>query len=139
MVGKSPLSPLRLMFRSSNFEGSPDTLQYPGCNPEPSTKLNSHESLCWKRAFERVGFLPGKPVSWIVVGVPNDDDDLLTSTSQQLQSVPNQSSTYSLTLMLWKDGYRRQRNRRYQTCRGPNPHPAEHDTSLPERHRQNGD
>ena len=80
-------------------------------------------------AFERVGCLPGKAESWIVVGVPNDDDDLLTATSQQLQSVPNQSSTYFLTLMLWKDGYRRQRNRRYQAGRGPNPHPAEHDVA----------
>jgi len=31
--------------------------------------------------------------------------------------------------MLWKDGYRRQRNRRCQPGRGPNPHPGEHDVA----------
>lgn len=58
----------------------------------------------------------------------NDDDDLLTSTSQDLQSIPKQLSAYDPTLMLWKDGHRSQRNRRDQRASlAPNPHPAKQD------------
>jgi len=47
-----------LQTRSSNFEGSRIRYSTPDAIASPITKLNCHESLYWKRAFERVGFLP---------------------------------------------------------------------------------
>jgi len=57
MVGKSPLSPLKLMFRSSDSEGSRIHYRTPDAIESPSTELNRHESFCWERAFERLGLV----------------------------------------------------------------------------------
>ena len=108
----------------------------------PRTKLDRHESLRGKRTFERLRFLRGETESRIVVGMPDDDGDLLTSISQQLQSMVNQLSAYTPALMLWKDGHGRQRNRGNQRPGlAPNPHPAEQDvadeTSIKLSHQRN--
>jgi hypothetical protein len=95
-----------------------------------STKLDRHESFGWKRAFERMGFLRGKAESWVVIGVPKDDSDLLAAFSQQVEAVPYQSSAYSSALMPWKDSHGSQCNGRDQRSgRVPNPHPAEQDVA----------
>ena len=50
--------------------------------------------------FERECLRAGKTKAWIVVGMPDNYDDLLTPLAQQIQAMMNQSSTDPPALML---------------------------------------
>ena len=49
--------------------------------------------------IERACLVTGKAKAWIVFGMPDNDDDLLTALAQQIQAMTEQSSADATALI----------------------------------------
>jgi len=56
-------------------------------------ELDRHKDVAREGAFERACLLARKAKAWIVIGMPYNDDDLLTSPAQQIQALTDRLST----------------------------------------------
>ena len=72
-------------------------------NPIQSARaeFHRHEGVGRERAFERACLPAGEAEARIVIGMAENDDDAFTPPSQQIEAMPDQSSTDALALMFW--------------------------------------
>ena len=73
----------------------------PAANAVESTEaeFQRHKGVLRERAFERARLLARKAKAWIIIGMPDNDDDPLTPLAQQIQAMADQSSTDTSALM----------------------------------------
>ena len=72
-------------------------------NPIQSTgaEFHRHEGLGRERAFWRPRLPAGEAKARIVIGMAENDGDVFTPLSQQIEAMPDEPSTDALSLMFW--------------------------------------